>query len=177
MSSTDPKAPYRLATQTPETATGFMVEAFKRFPPQIGVPEPMLLFSASPGLVEAQFAFFGYYGKHPHLSPELLAAIRYLASRVLNAPACLHFNGKLLNATGLADAELNALPGTGGEFTPAERALLDYVVLLMRDPSAVSDEIIDGLRQHGWTDADIMDASMQAANMQTPALLLKALKR
>ncbi|MDR3641724.1 MAG: hypothetical protein P4L39_10415 [Humidesulfovibrio sp.] len=176
MSTTTP-SPYRIATQTPETASGFMVEAFKRFPPQVGVPEPMLLFSASPGLVEAQFAMFGYFGKHPHLSPELLAAIRYLASRALSAPACLLFNGKLLGATGLTAEELNALPESGGEFTPAERSLLAYVVRLVSDPTSVTDENIEVLRQHGWTDSDIMDASMQAANMQTPALLLKALKR
>ena len=177
MPTQNSNAPYRIATQTPETATGVMVEAFKRFPPQVGVPEPMLLFSASPGLVEAQFAIFGYYGKHANLSPQLLAAIRYLASRALSAPACLLFNGKLLGATGLADEELNALPESGGEFTPAERALLAYVVRLVGEPASVTDGHIETLRQHGWTDADIMDASMQAANMQVPALLLKALKR
>jgi len=177
MTTNSATAPYRIATQTPETATGFMIEAFKRFPPQVGVPEPMLLFSASPGLVEAQFAIFGYYGKHPHLSPELLAAIRYLASRTLSAPACLLFNGKLLGATGFSDEELNSLPESGGEFTPGERALLAYVVRLVGQPATVTDEHIEALRQHGWTDSDIMDASMQAANMQVPALLLKALKR
>jgi len=177
MSSTKADAPYRLATQTPETATGFMIEAFKRFPPQVGVPEPMLLLSASPGMVEAQFAFFRYFGAHAHLSPELLAAIRYVASRALSAPACLLFNGKLLGATGLSDEELNALPEGGGEFTPAERALLAYAARLISAPASIADADIDTLRGHGWTDADILDASMQAANMQIPALLLKALKR
>ena len=177
MPTHDSNSPYRIATQTPENATGFMAQAFKRFPPQLGVPEPMLLFSASPGMVEAQFSVFSYFGTHAHLSPELLAAIRYLASRTLSAPACLLFNGKLLGATGVTDEELTALPQSGGEFTPAERALLAYVVRLVGEPTTVTDAHIEALRQHGWTDADIMDASMQAANMQVPALLLKALKR
>jgi len=39
------------------------------------------------------------------------------------------------------------------------RALMDYAVLVTRTPGKVSDETIDGLRAHGWDDAEILTAT------------------
>ena len=168
---------FRLRTQTPETATGSVAEMFQRFPAQVGVPKPMLLLSASTGLLEAQAEIFRYYRGHARLGFEFLAAIRFLASRVLRAPDCLDFNHRLLEKAGLTSAEIDALPESGGDFNQAERALLAHCVRLVSDPGVVADAGIEALRGHGWTDADILDASMQAANMQVPALLMQAFKR
>jgi len=177
MPNQPPHPHFLLETLTTETATGTVAELFKRFPPQVGVPAPLYLFSASPELLEAQGSVFRYLARQPRLSFELLAAIRYLASRELGAPDCREFNRKLLVLSGLTEAEIDALPQSGGAYSAAEQALLAYCVQLISQPTTVTEEIVNGLRGHGWTDVDIMDASMQTANMQIPALLLQALKR
>jgi uncharacterized peroxidase-related enzyme len=41
----------------------------------------------------------------------------------------------------------------------AERALMDFAVLVTRRPAAVDTRTIDGLRAHGWDDADILTAT------------------
>jgi len=42
---------------------------------------------------------------------------------------------------------------------PAERALMDFAVMVTRRPAAVDTRTIDGLRAHGWDDADILTAT------------------
>lgn len=169
---------FRLATQTKETASGSTAEIFSRFPPQVGVSKVMLLLSASPGLLKAYSELIlGYYGAQEHLSLELLAAIRFVVSRELALPECLDFNQKLLLALGLAAQEVEALPDSRELFSEADRALMDYCVTLVREPGAVTDEGVAALRGHGWTDADIMDVSLHAVNLQGASTLLRALTR
>ena len=42
---------------------------------------------------------------------------------------------------------------------PGVRALLDYAVLVTREPRAVTDATIGALRGHGWNDAEILTAT------------------
>lgn len=39
------------------------------------------------------------------------------------------------------------------------RALMDYAVLVTRSPGEVTDGTIEGLRAHGWDDAEILTAT------------------
>lgn len=168
---------FMLQTTPKEQLTGKAAEVFARFPAQVGVPEPLQLLSASPGLVGVMSASMEYYAGHPDLGFELLAAIRLLASRVVDGPACIRFNSGLLRAAGLEESELAALPEGGGAFSQAERALLGFVVRALREPASVGAAELDALRALGWQDAAILDAMHQAAFMQVPALLLKVFQR
>ena len=69
-----------LRTLEPGQATGKTAEIFKAFE-QVGIPEPLKLLSASPGLLERQFGMIEYFRGHPNLSPQLLASIRYVVSK------------------------------------------------------------------------------------------------
>jgi uncharacterized peroxidase-related enzyme len=40
----------------------------------------------------------------------------------------------------------------------ATRALLDFAVLVTRDATRVTPETLEGLRRHGFSDEDILDA-------------------
>lgn len=44
------------------------------------------------------------------------------------------------------------------ELAPADRALLDYAVKLTMEPHAVGASDVEALREHGFTDAAILDA-------------------
>ncbi len=39
------------------------------------------------------------------------------------------------------------------------RALMDYAIQVTREPETLTGETIDGLRAHGWTDAQILTAT------------------
>jgi uncharacterized peroxidase-related enzyme len=47
--------------------------------------------------------------------------------------------------------------------TPAERAMLDYVVQVTRDATGVIRDDLDGLRKHGFDDRAILQITLIAA--------------
>lgn len=52
----------------------------------------------------------------------------------------------------LREGKLNDLP-----VSPAERKLLDFIVILTKHAWKITDETIKGLRDVGWTDAQIAE--------------------
>lgn len=171
---------YLVKTTDPAQLTGKAAELFAMFPPHVGPPEPLKLMSASPGLLEAQAGVIAYYRDHKDLDFAMLAAIRLLAARHLDAQACIDFNGGLLASAGMSQDELDALPAQpegGGDFTDQQRALIAFALKVLKAPDAVRAEDLDALRALGWPDAAIYDAAAQAVNMQAPATLMRAFKR
>ncbi len=61
-------------------------------------------------------------------------------------------------AQALRDGDLDA-----AELTPAERLLLEFVGTVTRHAYRVTDEQVQGLRDAGWTDAQIAEAVYDAA--------------
>jgi alkylhydroperoxidase family enzyme len=164
---------FRLKTTPAGQLTGKAAELFAMFPPQIGVPEPLLLMSTSPGLLAMQAQAIEFYRNHPDLDFPMLAAIRLLLARHLGAQACIDFNTRLLLAAGLSAEEVEALPEAGA-FTPAQRALLAFALKAVSEPGSVVDADIAALRTQGWSDTTIYDAVAHGASMQVPAVLLRA---
>jgi uncharacterized peroxidase-related enzyme len=52
---------------------------------------------------------------------------------------------------------------TTAKVTPAERAMLDYVVQLTRAAQRVAPEDLDRLRQHGFSDTAILQINLIAS--------------
>lgn len=168
---------YLLKTADPSGLTGKAAELFAMFPPHVSPPEPLKLMTASPGLLAVQAESIAYFRGHQELDFAMLAAIRLLASRHLEAPACIDFNGGLLASTGMGREELDALPGEGGDFTDRQRALISFALKALKTPDKVCAEDLDALRELGWSDTAIYDAAAHAATMQIPAVLMRAFKR
>lgn len=166
-------------TVKPEEAQGGVAEVYGMFPPRVGVPKPLQLFSASPGLLERQAGFLSYFMGHDTLSPALLAAIRFAAARRLGYTPCVELNGRLLCAMGMAEADLDnvAEAPNATPLEPGEAALLDFVNKALDAPESVRRADIDALCEQGWSQADILDALAHGANMAGPAALFKALDR
>jgi alkylhydroperoxidase family enzyme len=49
------------------------------------------------------------------------------------------------------------------KLSPKDRALLDYVELLTRDPSKMTDGKVQRLRSFGWTDEEIFEAAFDTS--------------
>lgn len=52
---------------------------------------------------------------------------------------------------------------TKAEITEAERAMLDYSILLTRDATDVSPAVLDELRRHGFDDTAIVQITLIAS--------------
>lgn len=158
---------FKLKHTTPQDAKGTIAETYASFPPAVGIPEPLLLLSASPGLFEQHSRFRQYFMDHSTLSGPFLAAIRYAVSQSVCYNQCSTFNAGLLKAMGMTDSDLEALKDATEQapLDPSEAALLQLCVAGATAPESVTQAMVDDVRAQGWSDQDILDAMFHAANM------------
>jgi len=161
----------------PEDATGKMAEAYALFPPEIPVPEPLVMMSASPDLASLQGNIIRYFRSQEGLDLGLLATIRYLVASEYDYQFCINFNAGLLQRAGgmsAADlADLRAHP----EKAPLEEShkeMLLFVLKAVKTPEKVTKADVAKLRQLGWTDQNIFDATYHGASMVALSLMFKA---
>jgi alkylhydroperoxidase family enzyme len=171
---------FKLKTVRPEEAAGKVAEAYSVFPEGMPVPEPLVLMSASPELAHLQSGVLRYYMTHSNLDMGLLAMIRYLAASELDYSFCIKLNAGLLKmAGGFSDEDLETLKANPGS-APLEdfqKALLLFVLKVIKTPDEVEEKDIDALREMGWTDQDIFDASFHGAAMIGASKLYRAFRQ
>jgi len=169
-----------LDTVRPEDAEGKVKEAYSVFPEGMPVPDPLILMSASPDLAYAQSQVIRYFMTHDRLDIGLLAIIRYLVASLYDYEFCINLNSGLLQmAGGFSEEELRALR-ENPENAPLEeeqKALLLFVLKVVKNPREVTEEDVQKLRDLGWTDRDIFDAAMHGVGMVGPSMLYKAFKK
>jgi alkylhydroperoxidase family enzyme len=167
-----------LKTVEPGKATGDVKRLYDMFTETVGmVPEPLVMFSASPGLLAIQEQMVGYYQNDSSLDPMLMALIRYLTAVTLGLKCCIEFNSEVLKKLGMNEEEITALADNPGRAPIKEKEgwLLALVVIATRTPERVTQSHIDNLHNHGWTDTDILDALFIVARMTGVNLMMKAL--
>ncbi len=167
-----------IKTVEPGKATGDVKRLYDMFTETVGmVPEPLVMFSASPGLLAIQEQMVKYYHTESHLSPILTALIRYLTAVTLDLKCCVEFNSEVLKKLGMSGEEITALADNPGRAPIQEKEgwLLALVVIATRTPERVTQSHIDNLHNHGWTDTDILDALFIATRMTAVNLMMKAL--
>jgi uncharacterized peroxidase-related enzyme len=78
---------------------------------------------------------------------------------------CLTSHGAVLRIRAKDEvlADTIAANYRAAELTPRQRAMLDLAVKITHDSAAVADQDIAALRDHGFTDEDIMDIIQTAA--------------
>ena len=161
----------------PEEATGKVAEAYSVFPPEFPVPDPLILTSASPELTQLQSGIIRHYMTHEKLDMGLLATIRYLVANHYDYQYCINLNaGILKQAGGLSDSDLETLR-ENPETAPLEdfqKALLLFVLKVVRAPNEVQEGDVEALREMGWTDQDIFEAAYHAVSMIAGSTLFKA---
>jgi hypothetical protein len=161
----------------PEKAEGKTAEAYSIFPPGFPVPEPLVLMSASPGLMQIQSQVIRHYMTHDKLDMGLLALIRYLVACEYDYPFCIDFNaGVLKMAGGFSEEDLQRLRANPEEapLEDSQKALLAFVLKVVKKPEKVEKADIEGLREMGWSDRDIFDAAYHGTSMIGASKLYKA---
>jgi hypothetical protein len=161
----------------PEEATGKVAEAYGVIPPEIPVPEPLQMMSASPDLAFLQSNIIRYFRSQEKLDLGLLATIRYLVASEFDYPYCRNFNAGLLQqAGGMSPADLESMTAHP-EKAPLEeyqKELVLFVLKAVKTPEKVTKEDVEKLRQLGWSDQNIFDATYHGAFMRTISIVHKA---
>ncbi len=164
----------------PEKATDVVAEAYGVMPPHLPVPEPLQMFSISPELARLQSQGIRYFIGHEKLDFGFFAMLRLVAAGEFDYPYCIQLNTTILEkAGGLSPEEVLAIR-ENPERAPLEepqKSLFLFVVKLIKDPESIAEADIAPLRELGWTDKDIFDASYHAAMMRGPSMLFKAFRR
>ncbi len=170
---------FLLNTVEPAQATGKIAEIYSIFPKEIGVPLPLQLLSASPGLLQRQAETIKYYMSHPNLTFPLLAAIRYVAATKAGHTSCIQLNGTMLLKMGMTPEQMAKMFEDPKESPLEEREIAMFTLVLhaLDAPASVTAADIDAVRSHGYTDGDILDAVGHAANMTAGAVLFKTFAR
>ena len=161
----------------PEVATGKVAEAYSVFPKEIPVPEPLILMSASPEIAHLQSSVIRHYMTHEKLDMGLLAMIRYLVAKEYNYEFCINLNARILKmAGGMSDSDLEALKANpdAAPLEESQKALLLFVLKVVKTPDEVKDADVNELRKLGWSDQDIFEAAFHGASMIGASKLYKA---
>lgn len=130
------------------------------------VPDGLRLYSFSPPLLEAFVGNVSYFNGGANIPPVLTAMIRYLVSSQAECSFCVNMNedfllnmGKDLDAIRAARSNPEAAP-----LDENEKSLLLLALRSLEEPKKINQQDLDAVRVHGWSDRDIFDAVVQAAN-------------
>jgi hypothetical protein len=160
-----------------EEATGKVAEAYSVFPPEFPAPDPLVLMSVSPELMSQQSGIIRHYMTHEKLDMGLLAMIRYLVANEYDYKFCINLNsGILKQAGGFTDNELDALKANPEDapLEESQKALLLFVLKVVRTPTEVQRADVEALHELGWSDQDIFEATYHGTSMIGASILYKA---
>lgn len=167
-------------TIKPENATGELAELYTQIKTMRGkIANSALLFSSSPNLLKQQMSFIRHYLNHDTLSMELLACIRTLVSDKNDCSYCVDFNSSMLinmlNWSPKDVVNMRANPNDA-KLKDKEKAMLLFVLKAVRTPHDVEAADVQKLRDLGYNDADILDATNHGARMSAVDIIFDAFK-
>jgi 4-carboxymuconolactone decarboxylase len=112
--------------------------------------EPVEMFAHLPKLLTAYGRLEQVTAKLDRLDERLGMLAELKAATLTNCEYCIDIGSQIARRSGLADAELLALPTyrTSPLFSELDKLVLDYAVGMSRTPVEVPDELFDRLRAH-----------------------------
>ena len=143
------------------------------------IPDPLQLYSISPPLMNAFMGSVSYFNMGGTTLPrELTAMIRYLGSTQVGCAFCIDFNEGLLINMGMDPDQLQAARINPDEAPLDEKnkRLLLLALKAITAPDEVNARDLDEARQQGWSDREIFDAVVQAANNRALNYILRTFK-
>lgn len=140
------------------------------------IPDGLRLFSFSPPLLETFAGNISYFNGGTELSPLLMTMIRYLSSWQSQCHYCIDLNEGFLINMGL-DLDIIRAARSNPEAAPVDKNEIPLLMLALKSvntPDEVCDQDIKEVRANGWSDRNIFDAVVQAANNRAFSLVLRA---
>lgn len=142
------------------------------------VPAGLRLYAVSPPVLEQFVNMVGYFMEHPRLDVKLMVFIRYLVSSVANCRFCIDLNASILLEMGVTPEQLEAARNDADDvpLDNANRTLLKIALASIAAPDDVSQADIDLAKAQGFTDRDVFDAVIIAANNKAFTHVLRTFK-
>jgi len=148
-----------------EEATGRVAEIYESMISTMGfIPNAFKVFSPSAHVLDKQFGNLTYFMRHKTLGGKLLAFIRLLVSEQEKCRYCIGMNSGLLLQYGVLPDQLAEIKEDPSKAPLDEKELqmLLFVLRVAKDSNSIEQADVDTLRNLGWTDADILDATYHA---------------
>jgi uncharacterized peroxidase-related enzyme len=169
-----------LQTMKPETATGEVAEIYAQINQAWGyVPTAIQVYSANPFLLRHQWEYYSSMMQHQRLSFPMTACIRMLVSQGGHCAYCIDMNaGLLINMAGWTPEQVAATRADfkNSPLSADEKMLLGLVLKATRDSNSVTALDVQGAREAGWSDGDILDAVNHGARMVAADILINGFK-
>jgi len=169
-----------ITPQVTEADRAHVDEVFANIQEHMGfIPDGLRLYSTSPPLLDAFMANIGYFSMGGTTLPQTLTTmIRYLVSWDANCTFCIDLNEGFLVSMGL---ELDAIRATranpdNAPFSQKDKTLLKLALKSIDNPDNVNEAQLDIARKQGWSDREIFDAVVQAANNRAFNYVLRTFK-
>jgi uncharacterized peroxidase-related enzyme len=142
------------------------------------VPDGLKLYSLSPPLLQNFAGNIGYFREGTALPAILTTMIRYLVSSAANCSFCVDMNESFLDQMGV-DLDAVRAARDNPDLAPLndmEKSLLKLALKSVENPESISEDEIKAVRAQGWSDRDIFDATVQAANNRAFNYILSTFK-
>lgn len=146
----------------PNEATGRVAEIYESMINTMGfIPNAFKVFSPSAHVLDKQFGNLGYFMRHKTLGGKLLAFIRLLVSEQEHCSYCVTMNTGILLQYGVLPEAIKEIKEDPSKapLDEKELAMLLFVLLVVKNSNKIAQGDVDKLRDLGWTDADILDAT------------------
>jgi uncharacterized peroxidase-related enzyme len=141
-----------------DRASGDVHAMYSRIEATVGyVPNYAKLFSHRPQVMATWAAFLASI--RGNMDPRRYELVTLAAARALQCSYCLLAHGAVLRRDFYSAEELTEItrdPATS-DLSPAEAAMMVFVDKLTRDATAITPGDVQGLRDRGFSDAEIFD--------------------
>ncbi len=164
----------RVPLQDPETATGRTKEVFDRVASYYGmVPKLQQAMAPLPEITNAVWDLSTATMREGSLSEELKRVIFVVTAGAGECDYCVAAHMLALFRHGwTVDDCAEAVRGVpSAHLTDAENVLVDFARIVADRPAAVTDETMEGLRERGWSDDQIVEATMTVALLKYTSTL------
>jgi uncharacterized peroxidase-related enzyme len=162
-----------------DQATGRIAEIYENMINAMGfIPNAFKVFSPSVHVLENQVGNLGYFMRHKTLGGKLLAFIRLLVSDQEQCAYCVGMNSGILFQYGVLPemiAEIKQDPSKA-PLEDKEIAMLLFVLKVVKNSNSIEQHDVDRLRNHGWNDSEILDATYHAVTQTGVDKIFNAFK-
>lgn len=162
-----------------DEATGKVAEIYQNMMNTMGfIPNAFKLFSPSEHVLGQQVNNLNYYFRHSKLSGKLLSFIRLLVSDKERCEYCIGMNTNILFQYGVLPETITEVINdvTKVPLEKNEKELLFFVLKVVKSSNSTSQEDIDKLRNIGWTDGEILEATYHGTTQVGTDKLFNAFK-
>ncbi|PKP27615.1 MAG: hypothetical protein CVU06_01535 [Bacteroidetes bacterium HGW-Bacteroidetes-22] len=163
----------------PDEATGKVADVYRSMMKAMGmIPNAFKMYSVSEELLVKQYEGLAYFMANSGLSGKLLAFIRLLVSYSEQCDYCVGVNTGILMQYGVLPGQIPGIrqdPSTA-PLPENELKLLLFVLQAVNSPASIEEGDITPVRNVGWTDKQIFDATFHGAMQVASDKLLVAFK-